>query len=135
MIIDKGRLYALRMDVITYGFMQKRMQALAAAQQRVTAMYGIQPRGGGTNRDRISAVVARVEDLKAALGVRLIEIEVERKFIECALDALDARHRIVLYLRYIEGKSWQQVEDLLHYDERHIMRLHKEGLETLRRAK
>ena len=134
MIIDKDRLYSLRMDVITYGFMSRRMAALADAQQRVTALYGAQPRGGGTKGDRIAAVVARVEDLKATLGLRLIEIEVERQLIENALDTLDARHRIVLYLRYIEGKSWHQVEDLLHYDERHIMRLHREGLETLRRT-
>lgn len=39
----------------------------------------------------------------------------------------------LLSSRYLEGKTWEDVAEMLHYDERQIFRIHENALKEFRR--
>ena len=43
----------------------------------------------------------------------------------------DRNCRILLVMRYLQGKSWQEVADEMHLSERHVYRLRKKALKEL----
>jgi RNA polymerase sigma factor (sigma-70 family) len=51
--------------------------------------------------------------------------------IEAAIDALPADDRVLLRAYYVQGLTWEQVADLLHYTERQIHRRHGRALQRL----
>lgn len=56
--------------------------------------------------------------------------------IERAIESLpDPTERLLLRLRYIEGKSWTQVGFIIHYSPSSTKRIHRRALEHLREVK
>lgn len=56
--------------------------------------------------------------------------------IENAIEGLaDPTERLLLRLRYMEGKSWTQVCFALHYSPSSVKRIHKRALEHLREVR
>lgn len=52
--------------------------------------------------------------------------------IEAAIDALpDGRQRLLLRLRYIDGRTWEQIAVRMALDYRWVLRLHGRALEQL----
>lgn len=47
------------------------------------------------------------------------------------VDTLSEEEKLVINLRYFEGRSWRTVAKDLNYDERHVYRLHGRALENL----
>lgn len=64
-------------------------------------------------------------------GIRAEELTA----IESAVDGLDdPTERLVLRLRYIEGKSWIQISRAIYYSRSQTMRIHKRALVRLERG-
>lgn len=55
--------------------------------------------------------------------------------IEAAIEGLgDPTERLLLRLRYIEGKSWTQIGFIIHYSQSSTKRIHRRALEHIRGA-
>lgn len=51
---------------------------------------------------------------------------------EAAIDALpDGRQRLLLRLRYIDGRTWEQIAVRMGYSFRQILRMHGTALENM----
>jgi RNA polymerase sigma-B factor len=72
-----------------------------------------------------------LEDLVGEVDQRL-EAFVEREALGGALTRLEKRQRAVLYYRFFEGASQQQVGKHLGLSQMHVSRLEREALKTLR---
>lgn len=104
---------------------QYRWKCLA---MKVTPNLSLTP-GGGEGGSPIERPMEKVEELeekiKQAVG-ELIEI---RKEIETVLGQLeDENLRRLMEYRYIDGLTWEQVAEKMHYSWRHTCRLHGEAL-------
>lgn len=56
--------------------------------------------------------------------------------IEAAIEGLtDPTERLLLRLRYMEGKSWTQVGFAIHYSPSSTKRIHKRALEHIKEAR
>lgn len=53
--------------------------------------------------------------------------------IEDAIESLSATERVLMRAKYIEGLTWEEVADLMHYDVRQIHRIHGRALQRLAR--
>lgn len=83
---------------------------------------GMPKSGGG---DRMGALVARVADLQDDLAAELDRYLQARDMITAKIGRLkDERHRDVLVYRYVAGLDWVALADVMHYDVRHVYRLH-----------
>lgn len=91
------------------------------------------PRGGGINKS--------VEERAIRLSDKLL------KWKEAELDAIRIRQEIfdvirsipgeageVLYLRYVQLKTWDEIAKSVGYSKRHIGRLHGEGLKLVQKC-
>ncbi|MCF0230661.1 MAG: hypothetical protein HUJ76_13330 [Parasporobacterium sp.] len=63
------------------------------------------------------------------------ELELARHRIIGEIQSLeDSRHVDLLYRRYVSWQSWEQIADVMHYDKRHIHRLHGDALLAFRKT-
>lgn len=116
-MITEERLMKLRGDIALYESYYRRKEDLE--QMRVTAVYGSDPHGGGMPHDEVGERVAKLDALKNKISAKLIDIEKERLYIETSFDRLPEQQRMVMYYRYLEGMSWRDVANKLHYSVDH----------------
>lgn len=124
-------LKSLRSDVLTYQHIFDRVDALRENLERITAQYGDEPHGGGSG-DKMSGMVAQIVDLLNSLSGRLIAIEKKRYSAEQEIAQLPAQQATVMYLRYIEGMSWEKIAHETHYNRQHLMKIHRAALERMK---
>ena len=70
-------------------------------------------------------------DLQERYRAKIEELAARQLEVEKAIDALLPPHRMLLRYRYIDGLTWEQVSDRIHYSWRQTHRLHREALQML----
>lgn len=109
------------------------IRAINALRERQTdctvKLTAVQVSGGGFVRDRMAEEVVRVMELEEQV------VESERRAAAAlaeilkAIDALvDETQKAVLTLRYVEGLSWQSIQERMHYEETQIFVIHGRAL-------
>ena len=89
---------------------------------------GMPKSGGG---DRMGSLVARVADLQDDLAAELDRYLRVRDMITAKIGCLkDERYRDVLVYRYIVGLDWESVAKAMHYDKRHVYKIHGWALQA-----
>ena len=84
--------------------------------------------GAHNATDRIGDVVARREKYQRLIDAKLDELIDMRERIEVAIAQLPAEDRRIIRLRYIDGRSWARIADILHYSVQHVWRRHGQAL-------
>lgn len=83
----------------------------------------------GNESDRIGRVVAKILDTEneiCGMIERLLELKRE---IEGVIGRVEnPLYRQVLVLRYIEGETFEEISDKLHFCDRQIYRIHRKAL-------
>jgi RNA polymerase sigma factor (sigma-70 family) len=79
-----------------------------------------------TDRRERRAVQKLYEKKKRLLTKQLIEIE-------RAIETLEPRERLLVRLHYIEGFTFEEIEQLMHYERSQIYRIRKIALEALKK--
>ena len=69
-------------------------------------------------------------DLMKSTLERCCEIETIIERVEGDGENKTCLYRQILRLRYLDGLTFSQIADQLHYHERHVRRLHRESLEA-----
>lgn len=65
---------------------------------------------------------------------RELNLLIEKTFLKDACECLDARERIIVYLRFFQGVSQSEIARRLHCTQMHVSRLQRRALEKMRRA-
>lgn len=82
-----------------------------------------------TASDRMSEIIADMlheEEAYAKLARRYNKAVIERSNLISKMD--NPQQAEVLILRYLDGKSWDDIAEAMHYTRRHITRLHGRAL-------
>ena len=83
--------------------------------RRITAIYGDRPRGGGEDRND---KLARLADMETALAEAYLDASLRATEIEQLIEATDPGpenvYRLVLTLRFLDGRDWDAVQYELH---------------------
>ena len=91
----------------------------------------------GTERDKMAEYIVRLEALEgkiaAALAREYEQIEVShaiRREVKNVIDRLpEEGAQTLMFLRYIEGMTYERIADAMGYSDRHVRRLHEALLE------
>lgn len=84
--------------------------------------------GGGGNNNPLDVLA----DLARTLRDRLVNAAAKRLEIESCINSVnDVRLRSILKRRYIFGQKWEEIAEILGYDNRWLMRLHQKALSAL----
>ena len=87
---------------------------------------------GTSQRSRVEDAVCKLVDLDAELDREIDRLTDEIQRAEYLISQLpDKRHQDVLRYRYLNGWSWEKIEEVMRYDRRWMFRLHGEGLQAI----
>ena len=89
--------------------------------QTITGM----PSGKNNNQSRIEELTVKLMELEEQLADKLWQRETEIKEVEAWIETLKPYQRNVIRLRYIEGRTWRQIEKKTHYTKDGAMRIHR----------
>lgn len=85
--------------------------------------------GGGESGSPIERPMDKVDELERKITQAIDELADIRMEIEAVLGQLeDDTLRKLMEYRYIDGLTWEQVAEKMHYSWRHTCRLHGEAL-------
>ena len=122
---------ALVLDMqIDAGF--ERIQQLRALAERRTAVYGREKVGGSGSADHRMDVVARIVDAERELDEKIDRMIALRTEIQETISRVqDERMRVLLELRYLNGRTWEDVAEEMNYTTRNIYNLHSAALKVV----
>ncbi len=106
------------------------LDELRAMAGRITPNYGS---SGGTHAadDRLGAAVARIVDAEARANAEIELLTATAREIKKTIEAVPEPYSTLLYERYINGKTWEQVAVDMNYSYMHICRLHGAALQAV----
>ena len=108
---------------------QDHLDELRAMAERITPNYGSSGGGSHQTGDKLGAAVAKLVDAESRVSDELELLEAtEREVISTINKVEDGTLRALLYERYINGKTWEQIAVALDYSWRQTVRLHGTAL-------
>lgn len=108
---------------------QDHLDELRAMATRITPNYGSE--GGGTHQsgDKLGAAVARIIDAESRVSDELeLLAATEREVVKVINGVQNGTLSTLLYERYINGKTWEQIAVDLGYCWRQTIRIHGKAL-------
>lgn len=120
----RGYQQALRREKL----IQSEIDRLRARQTSVSVEYDGMPHGGGVSdlSDYVAALDGQIEKLHRA---QLETVQRYREIWDAVEQVPDDKERELLQLRYLMGKRWEDVAELMGYAWRQTHRLHSKALE------
>lgn len=98
---------------------------LRAMAERITPQYGSSGGGSHSTGDKLGAAVARIIDAENRVSDELELLEATEREVVSTISAVqDATLSTLLYERYVNGKTWEQIAVQLNYSWRQTCRLH-----------
>lgn len=108
-------------------------EELRAIAERITPQYGTTGGGSSGAGDKLGAAVARIIDAEARVDAEIELLIATEREIEQTINAVkDERLKALLYERYINGKTWEQIAVQLNYSWRQTIRLHGIALSAVK---
>lgn len=85
--------------------------------------------GGGESGSPVERPMDKVLEIEAEINREIDELQEVCREIKAVLNQLeDDTLRLLMEYRYIDGLTWEQVAEKMHYSWRHTCRLHGEAL-------
>lgn len=98
-------------------------------------MYSIGDSIGGErvqtsrNNDRFGTLYGRIDEKERQIDEKIIELVEFKLKVSGEINELDdARYINLLYMRYIDSRSWDEIAEDTEYSTRYILKLHGEAL-------
>ena len=108
------------------------LSSLRALTEKVTASYSEKVQVSIS--DAFTSNVAKIIDLEREINVEIDRLIRLRERITKEIDNMPSNiYSALLSSRYLEGKTWEDIAEMLHYDGRQIFRIHENALKEFRR--
>ena len=111
----------------------ERIQELEHAKYNISSpTWSDMPTGGHGDHDKIGTMLIRIEeqsDMYWGKYNELLEIQNE---IEKAIEKLEPIEREVIRYKYFEGKTFDDIADIINYSFTTVRRIHKRSVEKLK---
>lgn len=105
------------------------LDELRSMATRITPNYGGEGGGSHQTGDKLGAAVARIVDAENRVSDELEVLEAtEREVVNTISAVHDATLSTLLYERYINGKTWEQIAVAMNYTYRRVTQLHGAAL-------
>lgn len=112
---------------------QDHLDELRSMATRITPNYSSE--GGGTHQtgDKLGAAVARIMDAESRVSDELEMLEATEREVVKTIDSVENKTlRTLLYERYINDKTWEQIAVLMNYTYRRVTQLHGKALNAVK---
>lgn len=108
---------------------QDHLAELRAMAERITPNYSGESGGSHQSGDKLGAAVAKIIEAEDRLDAQITLLIATEREVERTINSVkDSIMRKLLYERYINGKTWEQIAVMLNYTYRRITQLHGNAL-------
>ena len=115
----------------------EQLETLRALATKVTAKLAEEKVSGGNNtKGRMENAVVKIVDLEKEINEdidRLVDIKAEIMDTISRVD--DPIGQIILEMRYVNGKSWDEISSSLNYKDSSIFKIHSRALKEVTKIK
>lgn len=109
----------------------ERIARLQASATRATSSFAATRTSGGDDKSRVESAVVMIVDLKDQLCDMLYELTDTRYRIQSAIQNMDSEEqKRILELRYIDGRSWEYINQQMYLTRTTSYRMHIAALES-----
>lgn len=99
---------------------------------KVTTVYSDMPHSPNRNTGRMEETIAKIIDLESEIDRDIDELVDLKQEVKTAISKVeDEKYRVLLELRYINQKSWEQIANQLGYDLRYTHKIHGRALQKI----
>lgn len=89
------------------------------------------PHGTGTG-DQVGNLICRMDNLEQKINLKIDQMIALRERIEDVIGGLEPKDSLLMRLRYIDGKRWEQVAVEMNYSYSDVLRKHGYILNRIR---
>ena len=111
--------------------LEDRLQVLQSRAESVTQSMEQEVVSGGCKRDRLGDSVAEIVKVSDQINRELNRMYRTELRIREAISVLPEREKMLMTLRYLECKSWEEVAVEMGYSWQHVHKIHPRCLEIL----
>ena len=105
--------------------LRERIERIKSDSERMTQTITGMPQRKGQEKSRIEELTARLMELEEELVDRILQREADIREVEAWIETLKPYQRNVIRLRYVDGKTWKQVQRLTSYSKRAVLAINK----------
>ena len=99
---------------------------------KVTTVYSDMPHSPNRNTGRMEETVAKIIDLESEIDRDIDALVDLKQEVKTAISKVeDEKYRVLLELRYINQKSWEEIANQLGYDLRYTHKIHGRALQKI----
>ncbi len=113
--------------------LRERIERIKSDRERMTQTITGMPSGKNNGQSRLEELTVKLMELEEQLVDRTQQRETEIREVEAWIETLKPYQRNVIRLRYIDGKTWRQVQKLTHYSKRAALTISKNAKKSLQR--
>ena len=92
--------------------------------EKMTSIISDMPRGGTSSSDKVADNAVKMADLSAEYEKRWLEAENKKLEIEKNIDLVEEPYRIILYMKYVQGKKLEEIAYKLNANYTYICEQH-----------
>ena len=99
---------------------------------KVTTVYSDMPHSPNKNTGRMEETIAKIIDLESEIDRDIDALVDLKQEVKTAISKVeDEKYRVLLELRYINQKSWEEIANQLGYDLRYTHKIHGRALQKI----
>lgn len=110
----------------------EQLSALKELATRCTSVISGMPRNPNSANDRMADAVVKIVDMEAEINRDIDElVELKRDMMSVIKSVDNPKYRMLLELRHLCFKTWQQIAEDMGYSIQHIYRLRNRAYEKI----
>lgn len=103
---------------------------------KVTTTFGEERVQSIKNQSPMEEIIVKLVDLEKEVNEDIDQlIKLKAEIVETINKVDDPIYQLVLQIRYIDGKTWEEVAKSIGYDRRTIFRIHGKALKEIEKLK
>lgn len=103
---------------------------------KVTTTFGEERVQSTKNQSPMEEIIVKLVDLENEVNEDIDQlIKLKAEIVETINKVDDPIYQLVLQIRYIDGKTWEEVAKSIGYDRRTIFRIHGKALKEIEKLK
>lgn len=111
--------------------MEEKLIELEAKATQITIQLSKEPKGTNSVVDKLGETVSKIVDLQNEINDQLKIYYKKVRYIEKAIEKLPPREALLIRLRYLDQKRWEEICVEMNYSWRQIHYIHAEALKML----
>jgi DNA-directed RNA polymerase specialized sigma subunit len=111
--------------------LEEKLLELENKATQITTQLSKEPKGTNSVEDKLGETVSKIVDLQNEINDQLKIYYKKVRYIEKAIEKLPPREALLIRLRYLDQKRWEEICVEMNYSWRQIHYIHAEALKML----